>query len=489
VASPDFRQFVDLTIFDEQPRDIYLDAIDYAREALPEFVTRQGTVEDAVLQATSFIAAQTIAAINRLPNGLMEGILRLLGFDRVEAAFATGTVYFTTINTQGLNIPTGTKIAYSEQINGGVVQHLFTTTEGAFIPEGEQQSNPVAFRADVAGVKPPLLTGQEMTILTASNSLLEAFLDTDLVQGGAGESDPEYFTRGVNYIQSLTSGLVTAPQITGYILSTYPNAFRVLVQDLTRARQIPVISLERSNDTVTAVVQAEYSSDPTLYDPEPVGFQEDATIRLLGFIPETFNGNFTLESVIEDEENETVELTWSQLGSNASATPQGIIMPLDDISIAPSSRYTGSYAVSVLDRDMRLLSNNEKETILEDLNRRSVAGMRIQVLDALLLPLEVSVIISVQRGFSDVTVEQSVKQFIEEQLSPNRAPWQQVIRRNTLISDISCNVEGVASVRSVTFFLNPNERLAVLNEGTGDIGVLYRGVLPVAQAVVTIAND
>ena len=79
MASPDFSNYIDLTVNDKQPDEIYNDAIDYAKIALPEFSPRSGTVEDAVLQSTAYMAGVTSGSINRLPNGLMEGIMRLIG--------------------------------------------------------------------------------------------------------------------------------------------------------------------------------------------------------------------------------------------------------------------------------------------------------------------------------------------------------------------------------------------------------------------------
>ena len=37
MASPDFSQYIDLTINDKQPDGIYNEAVEYARLALPEF--------------------------------------------------------------------------------------------------------------------------------------------------------------------------------------------------------------------------------------------------------------------------------------------------------------------------------------------------------------------------------------------------------------------------------------------------------------------
>ena len=80
----DFRQYVDLTPYDADPTDIYLGAIRLARLTLPEFQLRQGTVEDALFQAFSYMQMLGVSAINRLPNRLMEGISRILGVTRDE---------------------------------------------------------------------------------------------------------------------------------------------------------------------------------------------------------------------------------------------------------------------------------------------------------------------------------------------------------------------------------------------------------------------
>lgn len=487
MPSPDFRQYVDLTIYDEQPADIYLEAIDYARAALPEFISRQGTVEDAVLQAMSFISAQTIAAINRLPNGLMEGILRLLGFERKEPTFATGTVYFTAIDTNGINIPSGTKIGYDEFTSeGGSIQHLFTTIESTFIPEGQSQSPPVRFRADASGPKPPLTTGQEMVILTSSNKLFQAFLSSTIVQGTEGEPDIEYFGRGANFIQSLTSGLVTAPQVTAHILNNHPNTYRVKVHDLTKVNQYLPIDMERVDNVVTARFDS------------PVTIEQYSDIKVFGFLPQNFNGIFEVETVEEDpEDSAKTIITWNQFGANASAvaevngsasaTAESYVMPMNDLSTVEIP-VVGSYVVSVTDIGMRLLSKQERAVILEDIRSRSVAGMDVNVIDAIFLPVSVLCTVAVRQGFDEAVVTSAVRSLLLDLLSPNSAPWERRIRRNNIISEIY-EVDGVKFVESLTFSLNPGERLGEIDETTGDIVISYRGVLPASQVVVGVANE
>ena len=121
MSSPDFSQYVDLTLYDVEPQDVYSAALTYAQTALPEFIPVIGTVEDAVLQATSYMTYILAAGINRIPNGVMEGIIKLMGFSRHEATLATGSALFTLSVNTGTTIPEGTIIAYTTTIDGELV--------------------------------------------------------------------------------------------------------------------------------------------------------------------------------------------------------------------------------------------------------------------------------------------------------------------------------------------------------------------------------
>jgi hypothetical protein len=44
MASPNFSEYINLTINDKQITDIYDDAVEYAQIALPEFTPRVGTI-------------------------------------------------------------------------------------------------------------------------------------------------------------------------------------------------------------------------------------------------------------------------------------------------------------------------------------------------------------------------------------------------------------------------------------------------------------
>lgn len=237
MTSPDFREYVDLTINDLQPDEIYTQAKEYAILALPEFDPRTGTVEDAVLQAVSYASGLVTGAINRLPNGLIEGLMQLLGFNRRQATFATGKVQFSVIDDAGITIPGGTQLAYNEVRDNTTIVHIFETIQPVTVDVGDEVSPEVGIVALEAGVKPVIADGELLTILTPIGRLFDAEFKGSLVQGADSESDSSFFNRASTYFLSLSSSLATATQTTSYVLTNYPDAYRTQAYDL---RKLPV---------------------------------------------------------------------------------------------------------------------------------------------------------------------------------------------------------------------------------------------------------
>ncbi len=466
MTSPDFRPYVDLTIYDQQPGDIYNDAIEYGQLALPEFTARAGTVEDALLQAMSYVSGQTIAAMNRLPNGLMEGVLRLLGFNRIEATFATTTLYFTAIDEDGLSIPAGTKIGYTETIEGGIVQHIFETLTTATISPGSDTSTSVTIQATEAGEKPALLSGQEMVILTASNRLYQAFLDADLEQGAATETDAEYFARGATYFASLSTGLITNEQIQAYVAQTYLNATRVKVYDLTNVVDRTPTSINRSGDVVTAVLGSGH------------GVVGTDVVRLYGAAPSSFNGVFTAASV------SATEIFYSQVASNASVTAFGQYQNLNEIEVDEADK-PGYITIFVCGEGGASLTAEEKDAIKDDVDLKTVAGLSVAVHDALIIPTTITLDIKVKAGFNTLTVSDAVEQYLTSLVSPDQWDWSNVVRKNALIARVS-QISGVDYVDAFSFTLDASEPLGEINGTTGDLEFFFRGTLPLATVTASV---
>ncbi len=468
MTSPDFRPYVDLTVFDKQPRDIYTEAVEYATTALPELSIRPGTLEDALFQAMSFVSGEVIASVNRLPDGLMEGILNLLGLARIQSTFATGTVQFTMIDDVGGTIPAGTQVGYTESVEGVSIFHTFTTTATAIVVEGETLSSAVNIVADSAGEKPALLTGQTMVVVSASNRILSAALASDLASGEAAENNAEYFSRGVTYLGSLSSALVTSTQIQNYVLSNHVEVHRCRVYDLTELITVTPTLLDRVSDVVTATV------------PSGHGIEADDTIRVYGAVPSTFNGIHTIVTA------SGTELTWSQEATNASTTTHGTIELLDSLNASAAAEAPGSLVVFVAAENGASVAADKKAEILAEVEERSTAGLNIDISDAILVGITCDVTIKSRASFSSVAVGDDVETYLTNLLSPNGWGWEDRVRVTQIIARVS-QLTGVDYVVSMSFSIEAGyENLATV-EPNGDISFFYKGSLPVCS--VTVSED
>ena len=271
MTSPDFRNYVDLTIYDTTPQKLYDDSVTYAQTAMPEFDPRIGTIEDALLQSMSFVGAVLATGINRLPNGLMEGILRLLGFTRNEATFATGSVLITTSVNTGATIPSGTVVTY-DVVDGDIVtSYPFATDTDLIIPSGSD-SGTVAVTATTAGKYPSLLDGQALTLVSQVQYVLATELTADIDVGADTETQTAYFNRASQYLASLNTTLATASQMSNYISSNYVSVPIAKVYDLVNSSDmlfattdapgyVTVATCNIDGDALTTEVKNELEAD------------------------------------------------------------------------------------------------------------------------------------------------------------------------------------------------------------------------------------
>jgi len=234
MTSPDFREYVDLTIYDTTPQILYDDSVTYAQTAMPEFDPRIGTIEDALLQGMAFVGAILATGINRLPNGLMEGILNLLGFTRNEAQFATGTATITTSINTGTVIPKGTVFTYDVYEDGITTSYPFETDSDLVLASTFDEGD-TTITATNAGQYPALLAGQSLTLVSQVPYVIAVQLTDDIEVGADAETQTQFFNRGAQYLASLNSTIATSAQMTNYISANYTTVPVFKVYDLVNS--------------------------------------------------------------------------------------------------------------------------------------------------------------------------------------------------------------------------------------------------------------
>lgn len=226
MPSPDISQYVDLTVYDKQPVDIYDEAIAYARTALPDWTPVAGSIEDAVLQAAASMTGYLGGAINRLPSSLFEGLLQLMKIARSSGTPASASITVTTVNNFGYTLPAGTRFGFYDNTDiDNPILYTFDTVADLTIAAGATTGT-VTATAALLGQYPSLPAGTTIQLVTPVAFVQSAVLATALNPGTSGETDTEYFSRALGILNSYSSAMVLPRQYEQYLLSTYTGVYR-----------------------------------------------------------------------------------------------------------------------------------------------------------------------------------------------------------------------------------------------------------------------
>jgi hypothetical protein len=170
----DFSPYIDLTVYDVQPVDVYLGAIELARLTMPEFTLRRGTPEDALFQAFAYMSSLSVGAINRLPSRLMEGTAKMLGVSRSYGSRASVVVEFVAADSDGAYIPAGSIFSFSEKIAGDTYQYTYELAEDVSIDAVETGSPLTAVAtlySQAIGLHPTMISDDSLVPMNVNVNL------------------------------------------------------------------------------------------------------------------------------------------------------------------------------------------------------------------------------------------------------------------------------------------------------------------------------
>lgn len=228
MPSPDATPYVDLTLYDKDPQDIFNDALVNLQSYLPEWEPREGHTEVLLMESLALEVAQIVFAVNRLPGAVVEVLLRLYGVTRDLGTYPTSTVTFTMIDDTGYSLPAGVRVAVP--MGGDEESLVFATTVAAEVAPGALTVTvPVMGTVATAAVNGyPASTVIELLDAVSSVSAVEL---AGPIGGGAGEeSDVDWFARGVNRFARLTETLVLPSHFVAAALE-HPAVERAFVVD------------------------------------------------------------------------------------------------------------------------------------------------------------------------------------------------------------------------------------------------------------------
>ena len=463
MPSPDVSNYVDLTVFDLQPTTIYDSAVEYAQTALPEWNPVPGSVEDAILQAVADMTGQLVGAINRLPAGVVEGLLALFGVTRNSGTQPTGTATITFIDDSGYTLSAGTRFGFLDTGGSEPILYIFQTSESVSVSTGATTVD-----VDIEGITlanyPALASGTELQLLTAVSFIDSVVLNGDLEPGSDAENDSTFLNRGATIFGSLSEALVLPTQFERFILTNYPTAYRVKAHSRVKAEEAPS-ALSRTSDVVTATISSGHgivAGDPIrIYGSEITGASTN------------FDGVFSVDGVT------STTVYWTQAGANASASTTGklISQKLQDLA---QNGYLTVYAAGVGGASLTAGSLVNIEEALID---KSIAGLTTVVNSAVVVQIDVSVEVTLKTEYSAAQVASFVQSAMDTYLHPDYWDWSQAIYYNELISLID-RVEGVGRVVSLSLSGPANWTSA----SGGDVVFDYFGVLPTHVTTVTVSS-
>jgi hypothetical protein len=445
----DFSQYVDLTVYDKEPGDMYLEAIDMARLTMPEFILRAGTVEDAIFQAMAWIGWVNATSLNRVPDRLMAGILSMMGVTLRLESPAQMWVTVTANSYEGATIPAGTLFGYTAIFEDEINEYVFLTVEpievlGAEDPEPGDPfpSGVVACQCITSGVMPSISPGTSLSILSPSTSIIsaEAFEDVPtnrVFQNGLNdESSPEFLSRAVSYLSSLSSSFVTAKQIDSGIANTYSGLVgRVRTYDLTDGDLSTGDITTSKTAIVTAVSRSGGDTARLTVNPNHQ-FQIGDSILVLGLADTSFNGTFTITDV------DTNYIYYADTGDNVTSAA--------DSGTVTKGIEAAGYITTFVYGNGDFVSDFDITDISSYVLEKTVPGLISVVRNFQILSLDIAASIVLDSNYDSQVLEQTIENSIIEYLSPASYPVSEdFVRANQVIGLIS-SIPGVRYVSSLS---------------------------------------
>ena len=219
----DFSDYINLTIHDKDAGQLYREMIEVGRSVMPDFNLRRGTLEDALFQSAAFLGATATNSINRVPNGLMQGLVSLMGYERPIGIRATATAEVVLYGTTGEVIPTGTEFRY-RYVNttaGYETDYLFVASEDTIIVDGGPPTGTINLVSSSFEEMPEPVVGTTTLMPLSTDTEINTVTFTSFQNGLNPLTDQEYLNSAKTFLESISTTFVTAKQLEAAILVNF----------------------------------------------------------------------------------------------------------------------------------------------------------------------------------------------------------------------------------------------------------------------------
>ena len=474
----DYSSYVNLKPHDVDAVDIYLGAQELARVTLPEFNLRQGTVEDAMFQAFSYMQMLSVSAINRLPNRLMEGLAAMMGVGRDEGSRSKVDAVITLNDTVNVAIPAGSTATYPVTINETTINYPFAVVDAMVV---SSTTTRVASTANVA-IASALTNGDTVdgvTLATGDKVLLknqtagaENGVYTVVSSGSASRSPGEDV---VNYLSAalhsfsqhvtVTEGTANAnttwnvSNVHGtitlgttaitYEAKTYPTIYATLQSLAVGIHPPPVANILMTLNSVIPNVGSITVASTTNFvagtnaesDKE---FLDRCTTYLAGLSSAAVTESQLSSSALTSNSHVSRARAYDLTTSGDRALNQLPLASPAGPTAHPGNSIIVAYGVG------RVLTAAEHSALALQASNKTIAGLTIASVDPILIDLTVAASVTVAKNRTSADMQTDIKNALKSYLSVENFP---ATSESILASDVArkiYSVDGVLYVQSIT---------------------------------------
>jgi hypothetical protein len=384
-------------------------------------------------------------------------------------------VQFTVLSPGGF-VQEGTAIAFLTEIDGDSVQYSFFVRETAYASGSSTTVNAV-LESIVVGPLPVIPIGTPLTIAQPSSEILTCVTTSTPSVVESAETDVEYLSRGVTYLNSLSASLCTSAQIEAFILSTFTGVTRCRVYDLAYGSATSPVA------TTTTVITEDTTIDVEIdCSDERSGmfaFNDSLSLDIDGqdvwittqaaFGDETITSEVFPSGLVSISEGETTVFDLANQTINLGALPvaaaeavpaagetmvqlvsgltYSVLSGTPPASRTPDSR--GMYVIFVWGQEGKPVQFDVINSIYDELSNRTPVGFDAFIHQV--MPVEIYCLIEVEilDGFVGSSVIAEVKDSVDLKFSPNNYPnWNDYLYVNEIVVH-AASVVGVKRVVSV----------------------------------------
>lgn len=204
-VSPDYTQFVDLTLYDKTPEDIYEAALQTLQSRIPDWTPTATNIETMLLEALAVEVGESVFTLNRIPESMVRVLLSLYGVELDPGQPPTVTLQFTAQDTDGYVIPAGTEVAIL--LSDGEYMSFFTNTS-LTIPAASLTGTVAATATVNTNIANGIAIGTNAELVDAVVGVESVETSTVITGGTLPESIASWTARGVQRLRRLVDTLV-----------------------------------------------------------------------------------------------------------------------------------------------------------------------------------------------------------------------------------------------------------------------------------------